>query len=625
MPVPKGMILDGQDTSKSAEPMQPGEPSTLQKFGDVAGDVLKGVGKGALHTLDSTDDWARAHLPAFFTNTKMGFGPPADLAKEHAREVPHNTAQNVGRGLEQAGEFMIPGGAEESATAHLAPMIAKIPKMAKAAPVLAKMATAAVGSGLVNKAQGGDFGTGAATGAIGSGIGQGVQAAAPSVVGWAQGVGRRTGKAILDETTGILPSSIRASAARAKNAIGSQLDNVMRSAGERPPASVRGLLQAPEYDVPLHTSPDVPGIPSRPIVLHQPNRPMRPALPAPKSEIPLTENPYFSRLPPNEGVANAEINTSRVGEPMSTPEGNPNYGYSDQFPSSEGKWTGGTLLRPFDGGEASGMGHGQYFGQIPGEQGGPGEVQGVLRTRDPLVHGQAPEPGKEIPYRGMSLSPYRSMVQDEVGKANLQGNVKLAKGLTKIDENTLANRGLAGPRPETVSPFEFWQTKRGVGDAVSATKWRPGYSDPFANVQKRVYGAMSDAMHKAVPESVPLDSRYSALADATKVPGKSLFGHAAGPVAGATLGGIGGYEAGGASGAVKGAAAGALLPFAAPAALNLAARVAYSPAGQRLVPFMAGAGLQLNRPDISDQQVVAPDDSKGVQMVKLPVVKKKEN
>jgi hypothetical protein len=152
------------------------------------------------------------------------------------------------------------------------------------------------------------------------------------------------------------------------------------------------LLGAGTEDIPLHSAPDAPGTSSKPVTLFAPERAMHPRLMAPKVDTPLTENPFHGRLPPDEGVANAEINNSRVGEPFATPEGNPNYGYSDQFPSAEGKWTGGTLRRAFEGGTPQGMGQGEYIGEIPGERGGPGQLQGVLRRPRAFPEGPQPSP-----------------------------------------------------------------------------------------------------------------------------------------------------------------------------------------------------------------------------------------
>lgn len=172
-------------------------------------DLAKGVGKGALSTVSAADDWARQHLPAFMTNSNFGFGPPADLERLHAATQTHNTAQAVGKGAEQIGEFFIPGtGLEEGA----ANAVAKVAPKLKTA---ARIAGAATTAGAVNAAQGGSFAGGAAGGAAGAGLAAGVRAAAPTIAEIAMAAratdrafGRTPGEAILAETTGINPGDI---------------------------------------------------------------------------------------------------------------------------------------------------------------------------------------------------------------------------------------------------------------------------------------------------------------------------------------------------------------------------------------------------------------------------------
>ena len=94
--------LHAANMDQSSVPESAPPPSMLQRGLNMAGDVLAGAGKGALHTVSSLDDWMRAHGPAFMTNTNMGFGPPADLEKQRQMATPTNTAQKIGYGGEQA-------------------------------------------------------------------------------------------------------------------------------------------------------------------------------------------------------------------------------------------------------------------------------------------------------------------------------------------------------------------------------------------------------------------------------------------------------------------------------------------------------------------------------------------
>lgn len=198
-----------------------------QSWGDILADVGKGVAKGALHTVSAADDWATAHLPSVMT-TPIGQTPShanSVAATQYAQNLstPMNTSQKVGKGIEQAAEFMIPGGAEDSigraiATKYpsLAATGAKL--IASGSPELSaagKIVMQALSAGTVNAAQGGSFAGGAAGGAIGGAVGQTAKALAPTIAEIAMGsraadrsLGKTPGIAILNETTGVNPGTI---------------------------------------------------------------------------------------------------------------------------------------------------------------------------------------------------------------------------------------------------------------------------------------------------------------------------------------------------------------------------------------------------------------------------------
>lgn len=198
---------------------------------EQVGNVLTGAGKGLVHTISGTDEWARQHLPAFLTNSNMGFGPPADL--EHVKQMatPEGTAQKIGYGGEQVGEFMLPGGAEEKGAAKLAEFAPKLGKLAKP---LARVLTSGVSSGAVNAAQGGSPLTGALMGAGGQIVGQGLKAMAPTIAEGALNIrkldraygkgGGNIGRAILDETRGIRPGTVADSAEERLGKLNPQLN-----------------------------------------------------------------------------------------------------------------------------------------------------------------------------------------------------------------------------------------------------------------------------------------------------------------------------------------------------------------------------------------------------------------
>lgn len=189
---------------------------------DAISDFGKGVLKGGIHTMSAADDFAAKHLPAFMT-TPIGQTPNAEnsaRAVQAAKDMatPHNTAQSLGRGVEQAAEFLGPAGAEKA--------------LLGGGGAVAKAGLAALGSGIVNKVQGGSFAGGAAAGGIGSGIATGLSKIAAPIAEKAMGIrgvdrafGRTPGQAILDETTGVRPGTI---AGQAEGRIG-ELSNQLES------------------------------------------------------------------------------------------------------------------------------------------------------------------------------------------------------------------------------------------------------------------------------------------------------------------------------------------------------------------------------------------------------------
>ena len=220
----------------------PPEPSMLQKAEGGVGDFFGGIGSGALHTLATigypAGMAAHAIAPKYF--------PPASLS-DPSLKAPNSTSGRVGRGVEQAGEFMLPGGAEEKGAAKLAEMA---PWAGRAAKPLAKVLTSGISAGAVNTAQGGSPVTGALMGAGGQVIGQGLKAAAPVIAETALGLpkaarafGKTPGAALLDETRGIRPSTIAASAQERLGQLNPELESA--AANSKVPASLlpaRGIV-----------------------------------------------------------------------------------------------------------------------------------------------------------------------------------------------------------------------------------------------------------------------------------------------------------------------------------------------------------------------------------------------
>jgi hypothetical protein len=206
-PLPKGATYVDDSSQKPTATSQP--ETTLQKIGQGATDFAKGMGEGALSTLSVADDWSRKHLPAFFTNSNFGFGPPADIERLKELTRPTNTMQRIGKGTEQVGEFLLPTGLEEGAVKF------GTGAFGNGAELASRMAGSAVHTGAINKTQGGSFTGGAAAGAVGAAAGAGLKKIAPklaeaalNVRGTDRAYGRTPGEAILKDTTAIKPGKI---------------------------------------------------------------------------------------------------------------------------------------------------------------------------------------------------------------------------------------------------------------------------------------------------------------------------------------------------------------------------------------------------------------------------------
>lgn len=213
----------------------PSQPGTLSKIATGAGDLASGAGQGAASTIHGGGGFLQQHVPglkALDDQYWKMLGHPAPTEEQWQNATtPKNTLQTIGKGVEQAGEFLIPGGAEEKAASLAARGGSKI------LPPLARTVASAAGAGLVNKAQGGDFSTGAEGGAIGSGIGQGLVKLAPKLAESALGIqkldrtyGKAPGVAALEETSGVRPSSVATSARGKLSTLNSSLDKAVKDA-----------------------------------------------------------------------------------------------------------------------------------------------------------------------------------------------------------------------------------------------------------------------------------------------------------------------------------------------------------------------------------------------------------
>jgi hypothetical protein len=162
-------------------------------------------------------------------------GIDALKAKAAQEGQTQNPTQAVGKGIESAGEFMLPGVGEEAA-------------IGKGAGLAAKAAYGAATGAAVNKAQGGTATGGAAMGVAGAGLEAAAQKIAPKLMESALGVtpkmrgnGRTIGDAMLEHTVGVNPGEISGQARQAIGVLQHNLETA--AAASKTPASTAPALQ----------------------------------------------------------------------------------------------------------------------------------------------------------------------------------------------------------------------------------------------------------------------------------------------------------------------------------------------------------------------------------------------
>jgi hypothetical protein len=216
---PPGYTLDSGAASSPAATPEP-----------TIGDQVVNFGTGALKGLGST----LTNVGSLLTGGSEHFNSPGGEAgaseRINAVNEPHGTAQTLGKGAEQAAEFLVPTGMEGKAASLAAEAF---PKAARLVAPLARTGVAALGAGALNKAQGGSFGAGALMGAGGSAIGEGIKAVAPKLAETAIGIrkndrfyGRTPGVGILQDTKGIRPGTVADSANESLGRLTGQLENM---------------------------------------------------------------------------------------------------------------------------------------------------------------------------------------------------------------------------------------------------------------------------------------------------------------------------------------------------------------------------------------------------------------
>lgn len=496
-------------TAYGGDSTTPPKPTVMQTVGQGAMDLGKGIVKGGMSTVRNIGN-LEGKIPGLKSlmpgDVQDYLGPEGEKMNQ-----PHGTMQAIGKTAEQAGEFMVPGGAEEEAATKLASMA---PKLGKAAAPLARIGTSAVSSGAVNKAQGGDFSTGAALGVGGQVVGQGLKAAAPIVAETALGIpkaarafGKTPGAAIINETRGIRPETIAASAQERLGELNPQLDEAVNRASVQPNRA-RGLLPAPKQELPLAPSPE-------------------------------PRNPKMQPM-----AFDAKVNPE---EPMEPRSGNP------MAPISEYPGVNPHYL--------SGSAHPELSGRIP-------TAQGVLIR--PGATGGGPIPS-ELPSNAASLLPARNIASTEAARAASQNAPRLHNQIEDMGAH-LRNRFDTGePIQENITPRELLDLKRGFGEE-HVHNWNPEIGGRAKGIGQQMYHALDSELDRTVPESADLNQRISSLIPVAKraesvsrnAPTvQRALGRFGAHTGALTLGGIGALEGrreGGMPGMVAGGLTGVLAP-----------------------------------------------------------------
>lgn len=239
--LPDGSIVEFPDNmsddaiGSAIKSNQPAAPSQ-HPYLDTAKDLAKGVGEGLVNTISGADQFATKHLPTWMTTPIGQAATPENSARatQYAKDLatPTNTSQKVGKGVEQAAEFLAPTGIEKGAASLGSAALGK------GGAMVGKLLGSGIHSGTVNAAQGGSFGGGAAMGAAGTGLGMGIKAIAPKIAESAIGI-RKTdraykakdaiGRALLDETKGYTPDSVGESAQKALDKLNPELESAIAS------------------------------------------------------------------------------------------------------------------------------------------------------------------------------------------------------------------------------------------------------------------------------------------------------------------------------------------------------------------------------------------------------------
>jgi hypothetical protein len=402
---------------------------------------------------------------------------------------------------------------------------------------------------------------GAAGGAIGEGIGAGARALAPYAAETAMRIpmaarafGRTPGRAILEDTAGIRPSTIGRTA---KDTI-SRLTPDIEQAADRAsvkPNPVRALLQAPPQEIPL-AEPFIRDVKGELI----------PAAPFPRGNIVGGSSPRVA---------------GELGSTEST--------IPPRLTRDDRVMTSGTH-------EAQPL---------------PTSGPGVLLRRAAASSGAIPS---TLPNAVSSLRPARQGIMSAMGKA-AEENTQGVHGQLQPMQDFLGRRFATGEEiPENVTPRDLLNLKRGFSKEFLG-HWNPDIHQEVTNVGRGAYHALDTEFDKAVPMAAEANQRISSLIPVLRAADKaerapSLFQRTAGRLGAHTgaltlggLGAAGGYKEGGTPGAIIGGMAGLVGPELAfsPESQMMTARTLNAMKGLRPLTGMALQADRAKRRDTGGQ------------------------
>lgn len=256
-PIAAGPNMQMTPADLGVTPGLPGSrPSALQKTAAIPSrpstmrDVITGAAKGFANTMFNAGVAGPTGSYASATNLAYpasGVNNPASKVKAPYMN-PSSTAQKVGYTGEQALEWLVPSGLEEHAGELGARALGKLAPNApaiigKAAPTVARIGEQAIESGLRNAGQGGDFTTGAVAGGGGALIAPALSKAAQGIAGIAVAPGKtllkslpegvEIGKTVMQESTGVRPSTIARQLGEKISTEDANLSNLLESAKSR--------------------------------------------------------------------------------------------------------------------------------------------------------------------------------------------------------------------------------------------------------------------------------------------------------------------------------------------------------------------------------------------------------